>query len=146
MTRQQERRINELEKEMKKRGNNMTPAWKESESHESHGVIFAALDGVTIVVAANGLVNIPAVRSYKGPQYPTPVIAAASAKELWAKQKARDDANHASARVRRTGHLGPLVDPDLKCRNKACPCQSEAFELRRRRAQGGFNANPDRCS
>ena len=146
MTSHQEHRIEEFENEMTRRGDDTKLVWKESGNHESPGVLFAALEGVTIALSPSGLMNIPAVRTYHPPQYPTPVIAAASAKELWAKQKARDDANPESAQARRTGHLGPIVDPDLKCRDKACPCQSEGSELRRRRAQGGFNSNPDRCS
>jgi len=98
------------------------------------------------VVCPNGLISIPAVRTYYPPKYPTPVVAAASANELWARQKARDDAQPDLAKSRRTGHLGPIVDPDLKCRNKVCPCYSESPAARQKRAQGGFNTNPLRCS
>ena len=50
------------------------------------------------------------------------------------------------AKTRTTGHLGPIIDPDLKCRNKICSCRSENLEVRQKRAQGGFNTNPFRCS
>lgn len=128
MTSQQIQRAKEFENEVRERGRNTKIDWKESNSPESRGVLFADVDGVTLVVYSNGLISIPAVRTYHPPEYPTPIVAAVSAKELWAKQKARDDAQPETARNRRTGHLGPIVDPDLKCRNS------------------GFNTNPDRCS
>jgi hypothetical protein len=146
MTSQQNHRVKEFENEVRKRGGNADIGWKKSNSPESRDVLFADVDGVTLVVYPNGLISIPAVRTYHPPEYPTPIIAAASAKELWAKQKARDDARPETARNRRTGHLGPMVEPDLKCRNKMCPCQSESQEDRQKRAQGGFNTNPNRCS
>lgn len=146
MTSQQVQRTKEFENEVRRRGRNAEIGWKESVSPESRGVLFADVDGVTLVVYSNGLISIPTVRTYHPPEYPTPIIAAVCAKELWAKQKARDDARPETARNRRTGHLGPIVDPDLMCRNKECPCHSESLEDRQKRAQGGFNTNPDRCS
>lgn len=146
MTSQQDQRIKEFENEVRKQGKNAEIDWKESDSPESRGFVFGDFEGVTLTVSPQGLVNIPAVRTYHPPKYPTPVIAAATATELWEKQKARDDAQPETAKNRRTGHLGPIVDPDLKCRNKVCPCQSESREDRQKRAQGGFNTNPNRCS
>ena len=145
MTGQQIQRTKEFENEVRERGRNANIDWKESNSPESLGVLFADVDGVTLVVYPNGLINIPAVRTYHPPEYPTPIVAALSAKELWAKQKARDDDRPETARNCRTGHLGPIVDLDLKCRNKVCPCQAEDQEERQKRAQGGFNTNPDQC-
>ncbi len=146
MTSQQGDRIKEFEIEVKKRGGNAVMDWKESHSPESRGILFADVDGVTLMVYSDGLISIPAVRTYHPPRYPTPIIAAALATELWAGQKARDDANLDLAKSRRTGHLGPIVDTDLKCRNTNCPCQRESSDVRQRRARGGFNWNPDRCS
>ena len=146
MTSQQDDRIKEFEIEVKKRGGNAVMDWKESHSPESRGILFADVDGVTLMVYSDGLISIPAVRTYHPPRYPTPIIAAALATELWAGQKARDDANLDLAKSRRTGHLGPIVDTDLKCRNTNCPCQRESSDVRQRRARGGFNWNPDRCS
>jgi hypothetical protein len=146
VTSQQGDRIKEFEIEVKKRGGNAVMDWKESHSPESRGILFADVDGVTLMVYSDGLISIPAVRTYHPPRYPTPIIAAALATELWAGQKARDDANLDLAKSRRTGHLGPIVDTDLKCRNTNCPCQRESSDVRQRRARGGFNWNPDRCS
>jgi hypothetical protein len=146
VTTQQGDRIKEFETEVRKRDRNAVIDWKESSSPESRGVLFTEVEGVTLVVYPNGLISVPAVRTYHPPKYPTPVIAAASAKELWARQKARDDANPKTAKGRRTGHLGPIVDPDLKCRNKDCPCHQQRPEDRQKRAQGGFNTDPNRCS
>ena len=146
MTSQQSARVKEFELEVKRRGANRVLDWKESNSLESMGVLFASADGVTLMIYPNGLISIPAVRTYHSPKYPTPMIAAASASELWAKQKVRDDANPELARTRRTGHLSPIVDPNLQCRNMVCPCHRESQKARQKRAQGGFNTNPDRCS
>lgn len=146
MTSQQNDLISEFEKEVKKRGGNAVVDWKESNNPESRGVLFGDVDGITLVVYPNGLISIPAVRTYHPPKYPTPVIAAASAKELWARQKARDDTNLDKAKTRTTGHLGPMVDPDLECRNRTCPCHSESPAVRQGRARGGFNTDPFRSS
>ena len=146
MTSLQDDGVKEYESEVNKRGGSAVTDWRESNSVESRGVLFGDVDGVTLVVYPNGLISIPAVRTYHPPNYSTPVIAAASAKELWAGQKVRDDARADLAKSRRTGHLGPIVDPDLKCRNKGCPCHQESPSVRQKRAQGGFNADPDRCS
>jgi hypothetical protein len=145
MTSYQSKTIGEFQVEGMKRGAKAVLDWEESYILESRGVLFADAEGVTLVVYPNGLISIPAVRSYHPPKYPTPVIAAASARELWARQKARDEANPVLARTRATGHLGPIVDPDLKCKNKDCHCHKEDSEVRQKRARGGFNTNPDRC-
>lgn len=146
MTNLQEARIKEFEIEVRNRGRNPVIDWKESNSPESRGILFADVDGVTLMVYRDGLISIPAVRTYHPPKYPTPIIAATLATELWTKQKARDDSNPDLAQSRRTGHLGPIVDLDLKCRNKICPCHRENSDDRQRRARGGFNWNPDQCS
>jgi hypothetical protein len=146
MTNQQQERAGQLEIELRNRGKSVSLVWQESTSSVSRGFIFSELRGVTITCSPSGLLNIPAVRSYHPPKYPTPVIAAACADELWAKQSARDEANPKMAITFRTGHLGPLVNFDLKCQAKACDCASETDEQRQKRAQGGFNTDPDRCS
>jgi len=146
MTSLQDARIKEFENEVRKRGGNAVIDWKESNSRESRGILFADVDGVTLMVYGDGLISVPAVRTYHPPRYPTPIIAAALATELWTGQKARDNANLDLAKSRSTGHLDPMVDPDLKCRNKVCPCQLESVDVRQRRARGGYNWNPDRSS
>jgi hypothetical protein len=145
MTSEQEARTKEFESEMRKRGDKTKLDWKESNSPESRGILFADAHGVTLMVYHDGLINIPAVRSYHPPRYPTPIIAAALAQELWAKQNARDDGNLDLAKTRRTGHLGAIVGFDLKCRNAVCPCQTQSSGARQQRARGGYNWNPDRC-
>jgi hypothetical protein len=136
MTSLQEARIKEFESEVRKRGGNLVINWKESTSLESRGILFADVDGITLVVYRDGLISIPAVRTYHPPKYPTPIIAAALATELWTGQKARDEAQPETAKSRRTGHLGPIVDPDLRCRNDYCPCHRENSDVRQRRARG----------
>jgi hypothetical protein len=146
MTSEQDARIKEFESEVRERGGVAVIDWKESNTPESRGILFKDVDGITLMVYRDGLISIPAVRTYHPPRYPTPIVAAALAQELSAKQKARDDGNVETAKSRRTGHLGPIVDPDLKCRAKYCPCQRESSEVRQRRARGEFNWNPDECS
>jgi hypothetical protein len=146
MTSLQDASIKEFENEVRRRGGKAIANWKESNSLESGGILFADVDGITLMVYFDGLISIPGVRTYHPPRYPTPMIAAALARELWAKQKTRDDSNLDLAKSRRTGHLGPIVDHDLKCRNENCSCQRESSDVRQRRARGGFNWNPDRCS
>jgi len=146
VTSQQENRIRELQSELTKRGDTSLITWSESNSAESKGVLFGEVKGVTVTVSPGGLMNIPAVRTYHPPEYPTPVLAAADADNLWARQEVLDSARPDTARKRRTGHLGRIVDPNLKCRNKDCPCNCQSPEDRQKRAQGGFNTNPDRCS
>ena len=146
MTSLQDDRVKEYESEVNKRGGSAVTDWRESNSVESRGVLFGEVDGITLMVYDDGLISIPAVRTYHPPDYPTPIIAATLATELWAKQKARDNSNPDLSKSRRTGHLGPIVDADLKCRNKVCPCHLESPAVRQKRAQGGRNANPDQCS
>jgi hypothetical protein len=145
MTNQQDDMARRLRDELGKRGHSGRIEWKESIGPESRGFLFGEVQGVTMTVTPNGLINIPAVRTYHPPKYPTPVIAAACAGELWLRQKGRDDANSQLSKTRRTGHLGPIVDHDLRCRNKVCPCNSENQVVRRRRERGGFNEDPFRC-
>ncbi len=146
MTSQQQQRLEQLEIELKHRGKAVSLTWRESDTSVSRGFLFSELGGVTITCSPSGLLNIPAVRSYHPPKYPTPVVAAACADELWAKQHARDEANPKTAITFRTGHLGPVLSFELKCQGKVCDCGSETDEQRQKRAQGGFNTNPDRCS
>jgi hypothetical protein len=146
MTSLQDDRVKEYESDVNNRGGNAVTDWRESNSSESRGVLFGEVDGITLVVYPNGLISIPAVRTYHPPNYPTPVIAAASAKELWARQKARDDAQPDLAKSRRTGHLGPIVNHEWECQNEVCPCHRENPGERQRRARGGHNTNPDQCS
>jgi hypothetical protein len=146
MTDQQDARVKEFDGEIKKRGTNAVIDWKESNTPESRGILFADVDGITLMVYRDGLISIPAVRTYHPPRYSTPIIAAVLAEELWTRQKTRDDGNLDTAKSRRTGHLGPIVGPDLKCRTHYCPCQRESSDVRQKRARGGFNWNPDQCS
>jgi hypothetical protein len=145
MTSEQCEMIRQLEDELRKRGKPVKVDWVESTAAESRGFIFGLLNGVTLTVAPNGLMNIPSVRSYHPPRYPSPVVAAACADELWAKQKRRDDANPELAKSRKTGHLGPIIGPDLRCRNVACPCNCESQDIRQRRERSGFNTDRFRC-
>jgi len=139
-------KLKEFESEAVKLGKNPKVDWNESYAPESRGCLFGEFYGVTLMVYPNGLINVPSVRSYHPPKYPTPASAAAAADELWAKQKARDDANLQRAKQWKTGHLGPIVEPDLKCRNVGCSCQKETLQERQKRTQGGFNTNPNWCS
>jgi len=144
MTSQQDDIIEEFENEVWKRGENAEVDWKESTSPESRGVLFGDFEGVTLMVYPDGLMNIPARCSWDRCKY-THVTAAASAKELWVRQKGRDDAHPENAQKRKGGHLGPIVDPDLKCRDEGCPCQDQGPEDRRKRARGAFNTKQSRC-
>lgn len=145
MTREQNYYSTQLQEELAKRGH-APVEWVESKADVSRGLLFSELDGVTVTIAPNGLLHVSAVRTYHPPKYPTPVIAAACAGELWARQKARDDAGIELARSRSTGHLGPIVGHDLRCGNPLCHCRDESAADRRHRQQGGFNGNPDVCS
>ena len=137
MTGQQSDAIKEYENEMNKRGRNGVLDWKESNSAESRGVLFADVDGgVTLMIYSDGLINIPAVRLMNEKKY-YHVTAAVCAKELWAKQKASDDGDRNKAKQYVTGHLDPIVGFDLKCRDVECTCQNP--EGRRARSRGGFN-------
>jgi hypothetical protein len=154
MSSQQDDSIKEFENEVRKRGGNPKIDWKESSSAESRGVLFGDFEGVTLMVYPGGLVNIPARCSWSFCGY-TLITAAASAKELWAEQKERDDADrkrvresrawHRDPTKRQGGHLDAVVAPDLKCRELDCPCQKENQGDRQRRARGGFNTKQSRC-
>ena len=61
MTSQQDDRIKEFENEVRKRGGNAVIDWKESNSPENRGILFADVDGVTPMVYLDGLISIPAV-------------------------------------------------------------------------------------
>jgi hypothetical protein len=142
MNSQQANTIGEYENEIRRRGGNRKLDWNESNASESRGVLFAEVDGVTLMVYPDGLINIPARCSWSFDKY-THVTAAACAKVLWARQKKRDDNNPEAAKKRAGGHLGPLVGPDLKCRVDDCPCQKELPQMRQRRSLGSRNAKQD---
>ncbi len=137
MTSQQSDAIREYESEVRRRGGNAVLDWKESNSTESRGILFADADGVTLMIYSDGLINIPAVRSWDPKKYH--VTAAACAKELWSRQKMRDDADRDTAKQHHTGHLDSIVGLDLKCRDIECPCQNP--EGRQKRARGGHNTS-----
>jgi hypothetical protein len=59
------------------------------------------------MVYTDGLISLPAVRSYHPPKYATPMLAALSAKKLWAGQTTRDDRNLTRAKSWRRGHSEP---------------------------------------
>jgi hypothetical protein len=138
MTGQQGDTIKEYENEVRKRGGNAILDWRESNSPESRGILFADANGVTLMIYSDGLINIPAVRSWD-PKKHYHVTAAACAKELWLRQKIRDDADRNTAKQRHTGHLDSIVGFDLKCRDIECPCQNP--EERQKRARGGRNTS-----
>jgi hypothetical protein len=54
-------RIKEFETEIKNRGRSTAADWKESNSSESRGVLFADVDAVTLMVYRDGVMGIPAV-------------------------------------------------------------------------------------
>ena len=85
MTDRQQIYARQLQDELKKRGHNGQIEWTESNAAQSRGFLFGEVQGVTVTIAPHGLVNIPAVRTYHPPKYPTPVVAAACAGELWVK-------------------------------------------------------------
>ena len=146
MSSQQADSIEEFEREVSKRGGNPKIDWEESSSAESRGVLFGDFEGVTLMVYPDGLVNIPARCSWSWCRY-TLITAAASAKELWAEQKGRDERdniNRKKAQERQGGHLGPIVGPNLRCQEPDCPCQKPQ-DKRRKRARGGFNTKQSRC-
>jgi hypothetical protein len=136
MTSQQSDAIKEYESELRKRGGNATLDWKQSNSPGSRGILFADVDGITLMIYSDGLINIPAVRSWDPKKY-YHITAAACANELWSRQKTRDDAGRITAKQRRTGHLDSIIGFDLKCRDAECPCQNP--EEREKRARGGRN-------
>lgn len=138
MTSQQSDAIREYESEVRRRGGNAVLDWKESNSTESRGILFADADGVTRIIYSDGLINIPAVRSWDPKKY-YHVSAAACAKELWSRQKIRDDDDRDTAKQRRTGHLDSIVGFDLKCGDIECPCRNP--EERRARSRGGRNTS-----
>jgi len=140
MTDRQRTYARQLQDELKRRGHNGQIEWTESSAPDSRAFVFGEVQGVTVTITPHGSVNIPAVRTYHPPKYPTPVIAAACAGELWSRQNARDDANVNLARSRRTGHLAPIVGHDLTCASDLCPCHDDKDD-RRRRERGGFNEN-----
>ena len=80
MTKKQEDRTKEYESERRSRRESANVNWKESNQPESHGVLFADVDGVSLMVYTDGLISIPAVRSYHPPKYATPMLAALSAR------------------------------------------------------------------
>jgi hypothetical protein len=143
MNSQQSDTIKEYENEMRRRGRSPTADWKESDRAESRGVLFAEVDGVTLMVYPDGLINIPSRCSWSFDKY-THITAAACAKELWARQKRKDDDHPNAAKERAGGHLGPIVGPDLKCGIEDCPCQEELPEQRRSRAKGAYNMKQDK--
>lgn len=138
MNSQQSDAIEEYENEVRRRGGNPVRDWKESNSSESPGVLFKDVDGVTLMIYTDGLINIPAVRSWDTKKY-YHVTAAACAKELWSRQKIRDDADRNTAKQRHTGHLDSIIGFDLKCRDIECPCHNP--EERQKRARGGRNTS-----
>jgi hypothetical protein len=137
MTVQQGWATKEFDNELSERG----PAkmnWEESNVEVSRGCLFGNFMGVTLMVYPEGLISIPAVCSYTAP---SPALAAASAKERFDKQNARDRRLPATAQNRNGGHLGPIVDHDLKCENGHCPCRKPGTtsQDRRKRARGDCN-------
>ena len=143
MTSQQSDAVREYESEVRRRGGNPALDWRESNSPESRGVLFADVDGVTLMIYPNGLINIPAVCSWNIKKY-YHVTAAACAKEQWTRQKRQDDKKPEAAKKRGGGHLGPVVGSNLKCaqdRSPRCPCQDEDAEDRQKRARGGQNTS-----
>ena len=113
--------------------------WEESSAGVSRGCLFENFTGVTLMVYPEGLISIPAVCSYTDSS--GSAVAATTAKARFDRQKARDDNDLARAQKRQGGHLGPIVDHDLKCENGHCPCRKAGTtsQDRRSRAQGAYN-------
>ncbi|HET9307739.1 MAG TPA: hypothetical protein VFO46_17095 [Candidatus Sulfotelmatobacter sp.] len=111
MTIQQDWPTKEFEIELRKRGQHAKIDWEESNKEVSRGFLFGNFMGVTLMVYPEGVISIPAVCSYKALN---PEVAAASAMERFDRQKARDDANLERARKRIGGHLGQIVEHDLR--------------------------------
>jgi len=128
--------IEEFEGELRKLGQDAKIDWKESNKEVSRGCRFANFKGVTLMVFPEGLISIPAVCSYTAP---SPAVAATTAKERFDRQNARDTPYPEKARNRKGGHLGPIVDHDLRCGNEHCPCQKETEQTRKSRARGSYN-------
>jgi hypothetical protein len=100
--------------------------------HEgSDGLIFTEVDGVTVIIGVQGGYKIPAVRSY-----PTGVQSAIHARSLWDTQYRWDLDNQLDARNRRTGHLSPIINKELKCGDKHCLCIDENAARLRSRSLG----------
>ena len=97
----------------------------------ARGLVFTEVNGVTVIIGAQGSYKIPAVRTY-----PTGIESAINARSLWNTQKQWDRENPQEAHKRRTGHFSPIVDEGLKCGNNECPCQKENAARRQSRSLG----------
>lgn len=128
--------IEEFESELRKLGQHAKIDLEESNKGVSRGSLFGNFMGVTLMVFPEGLISIPAVCSYKAP---SPAVAATSAKQRFDRQNARDTRYPDKARNRKGGHLGPIVDHDLRCGNEHCRCQKETDQERKSRARGAYN-------
>jgi|ERR1700691_1083902 hypothetical protein len=120
MNSQQANTIGEYENEIRRRGGNRKLDWNESNASESRGVLFAEVDGVTLMVYPDGLINIPARCSWSFDKY-THVTAAACAKVLWARQKKRDDNNPEAAKKPRRRPSRSARRPGLKMSRRRLP-------------------------
>jgi hypothetical protein len=89
---------------------------------------FTEVEGVTVIIGQRGGIQLPAVRTY----HKNPIDAAVYADDEFRKQ----DTHASTASHYDSGHLGPIVDTDWQCENKACPCKSESYAQRLKRSRG----------
>jgi hypothetical protein len=105
---------------------------------ESGGYVFTEVDGVTVLIAnrssnPRGGYKVPSVRKYTEVRQPTNLDAAVEAGRHFKSQQKKDDADTITARSWGTGHLGPIVKLDWRCKNRECPCQGETTDQLTRR-------------
>jgi len=114
MTKKQEDRTKEYESERRSRGESANVNWKEGNQPESRGVLFADVDGVSLMVYTDGLISIPAVRSYHPPKYATPMLATFRKGVVdKAKDKRRSKPNHSEIVEERTSESDRAFGPEM---------------------------------
>lgn len=96
------------------------------------GYVFTEVDGVTVLITLKsrnpkGGYKLPSVRTYPEVLAPTNLDAAIRARQLFNGQ-VRENCT--------TGHLGPIVDTEWKCREVSCDCNDEPYTKRRKRSLG----------
>jgi hypothetical protein len=105
---------------------------------EKDDYVFTEVEGVTVLVGASGGrgprggYKLPSVRTYRQKG----LDAAVNARDLWERQKERDDADPAIAASWITGHLSPIVNTEWRCTSNSCPCQGEDIGQREGRSLG----------
>ena len=109
------------------------------------GYDFTEVDGVTVVITKSsrnaddrGGYKVPALRGYKETVTPSNLDAAVGARELFDKQRQRDNNDIERAKKHKRGHLGPRVKPNWFCNDEDCPCQRET-DINERRKRSLLN-------